>query len=210
VRATNLHGCTIELGEKVVLEITILEFLAGVVAGTISGLLIVKRMGQNTPMPRTTVSHKIAGTKAKAALKQAKTRGARPRSVRRLRPSVLPTEIVNVEPIVATLAVSVSSCPTCGLQAPDALMAEHFLGSPSHENGSPEPDVMIVEDAIFDRSRSSEEDAKSSVRNLLQMLVPPRAFGRRHQHRTVNPLSHLVQTVAEARGSVVRPLGGPK
>jgi hypothetical protein len=192
------------------LEITILEFLAGVVAGTVSGLLIVKRMRRNAPLPSTTVSRRIGRTKPRAALKQAKTRVARPRSVKWLRPSVLPTEIVNVEPTVATLAVNVSSCPTCGLQAPDALMAEHFLGSPSHENGSPEPEVMIVEDAIFDRSLSSEEDAKSSLRNLLQMLVPPRAFGRRHQHRTVNPLSHLVQTVAEARGSVVRPLGGPK
>src|SRR6267143_2069707 len=189
------------------LEITILEFLVGVVAGTVSGLLIVKRMRRNAPLPSTTVSRRIARAKPRAALKQAKTRVARPRSVKRLRPSVLPTEIVNVKPTVATLAVNVSSCPTCGLQAPDALMAEHFLGSPSHENGSPEPEVMIVEDAIFDRSLSSEEDAKSSLRNLLQMLVPPRAFGRRHQHRTVNPLSHLVQTVAEARGSVVRPVG---
>jgi len=192
------------------LEITILEFLAGAVAGTISGLLIVKRMGRNTRVPRTTGSRKSAGTKAKAALKQAKTRGARRRSVRRLRPSVLPTEIVNLEPTVATLAVNVSSCPTCGLQAPDALMAEHFLGSPSHENGAPEPEVTVVEDAIFDRSRSSEEDAKSSLRSLLQMLVPPRAFGRRHLERTVNPLSRLVKTVAEAQGSVVRPLRGPK
>jgi hypothetical protein len=192
------------------LEITILEFLAGVVAGTVSGLLIVKRMRRNAPLPSTTVSRRIGRTKPRAALKQAKTRVARPRSVKRLRPSVLPTEIVNVESTVATLAVNVSSCPTCGLQAPDALMAEHFLGSPSHENGAPDLEVRAVEDAIFDRSRSSEEDAKSSLRNLLQMLVPPRAFGRRHQHRTVNPLSHLVQTVAEARGSVVRPLGGPK
>ena len=192
------------------MEITILEFLAGVVAGTISGFLIVKRMGRNTPVPRTTVSRKIAGTKARAALKQARTRGARPRSVRRLRPSPLRTEIVNVEQTGATMAVSVSSCPTCGLQAPDSLMAEHFLGSPSHENGNPEPEIATVEDAILDKSLSSEEDAKNSLRNLLQMLVPPRAFGRRHQNRTVNPLSHLVQTVAEARGSVVRPLNGPK
>ena len=192
------------------MEITILEFLAGVVAGTISGLLIVKRMGRNTRVPRTTVSRKSAGTKAKAALKQAKTRGARRRSVKRLRPSVLLTEIVNVEPTVATLAVNVSSCPTCGLQAPDALMAEHFLGSPSHENGSPELEATIVEDATFDRPRSSEEDARSSLRSLLQMLVPPRAFGRRHLGRTVNPLSRLVHTVAQAQGSVVRPLRGPK
>ena len=89
-------------------------------------------------------------------------------------------------------------------------MAEHFLGSPSHENGVPEPEVTMVENAIFDVSQASEEDSKSSLRHLLQMLVPPRAFGRRHQGRTVNPLSSLVQTVDDARGSLVRPLKGPK
>jgi hypothetical protein len=191
------------------LEITIIEFLAGVVAGTISGLLIVKRMGRNTPLPRTTVSRKIARTKPRSGLKP-KTRGTRPRSVRHIRPAVQPSDTLVIEPTVTALAVSISSCPTCGLQAPGALMAEHFLGSPSHENGSTEPEVTVAEDAIFDMSRSSEEDAKSSLRSLLQMLVPPRAFGRRHQDRTVNPLSRLIQTVADAQGSVVRPLRGPK
>ncbi len=192
------------------MEITILEFLAGVVAGTISGLLIVKRMGRNTPLSRTTVSHKIARTKPRSGLKQSKTRGTRPRSVRHMRPAASPIDTLTIKPTVTALAVSVSSCPTCGLQAPEALMAEHFLGSPSHENGSQEPEVTIVEDAIFDVSHTSEEDAKSSLRHLLQMLVPPRAFGRRHQGRTVNPLSGLIQTVADAHGSVVRPLRGPK
>jgi hypothetical protein len=192
------------------LEITILEFLAGAVAGIISGLLIVKRMGRNTPLPRTTVSRKITRTKPRSGLKQVKTRGTRPRSVRRIRPLVQPTDTLTIEPTVTALAVSISSCPTCGLQAPETLMAEHFLGSPSHENGSPEPEVTLVEDAIFDVSRASDEDAKSSLRHLLQMLVPPRAFGRRHQGRTVNPLSSLIQSVAEAQGSVVRPLRGPR
>jgi hypothetical protein len=192
------------------LEITILEFLAGAVAGTISSLLIVRRMRRNTPLPRTAVSDKITRTKPRSGLKQAKSRGTRKRSVRHIRPAVQPSDTLTIKPTVTALAVKVSSCPTCGLQAPETLMAEHFLGSPSHENGSPEPEVTMVEDAIFDTSHASEEDAKSSLRNLLQILVPPRAFGRRHQGRTVNPLSSLVQTVADARGSVVRPLKGPK
>ena len=183
------------------LEITILEFLAGVVAGTVSGLLIVKRMRRSNPLPRTTSSRKVAKTKARAPLRQAKTRSARSRSIRRLRRPAQPTETVGVEPTVTPLAVNVSSCPTCGLQAPDALMAEHFFGSPSHEKGSPEPKTAIVETAMFDQSHASEEDAKSSLRSLLQMLVPPRAFGRRHQERTVNPLSRLAQSVADAQGS---------
>ena len=193
------------------LEITIIEFLVGVAAGTVSGLLLVKRMGRNTPMPRTTASRKIAKTKTRA-LKQGKIRSAKPRSLHRLRRPAQPTETVSVEPTVTALAANISSCPMCGLQAPDALMAEHFLGSPSHEKGTPEPVMATVENPIFDDSRtlSSEEDAKSSVRSLLQMLVPPRAFGRRHQQRTINPLSHLVQTMADAHSSVVRPLRGPK
>ena len=193
------------------MEITIIEFLVGVVAGTVSGLLIVKRTGWNAPLPRTAVSRKIARAKPRT-LKQAKTRSTRSRSIRRLRPSVQPTETVSIEPTITALAVNISSCPTCGLQAPDALMAEHFLGSPSHENGSADPDVTVTEDATFDNSGAlpSDEDAKSSLRHLLQMLVPPRAFGRRHQDRTVNPLSRLIQTVADAQSSVVRPLRGPK
>jgi hypothetical protein len=192
------------------LEITIVEFLAGVIAGTISGLLIVKRMGRNTPLPKATISRKIVRTKSRAGLKQAKIRGTKPRSVRRMRPAVQSGETLKVEPTFTTLAINISSCPTCGLQAPEALMAEHFLGSPSHENGPQEPEVTIAEEAIFDVSHASDEDAKTSLRHLLQMLVPPRAFGRRHQGRTVNPLSRLVESVADVQGSVVRPLRGPK
>jgi hypothetical protein len=194
------------------LEITIIEFLFGIVAGTVSGLLIVKRMGQKTPTPRTTISRKLARTKSRASPKHAKPRSARTRSIHRIRRLAQPSETVSVEPTVTALAVNISSCPTCGLQAPDALMAEHFLGSPSHENGTPEPAVTTVENALFDQSQalSDEEDAKSSVRSLLQMLVPPRAFGRRHQQRTVNPLSRLVRTIEDAQSALVQPLKGPK
>lgn len=194
------------------MEVTIIEFLLGIIAGTLSGLLIVKRMGQKTPISRTAGSRRPARTKSRATLKQAKTRGTRPSAIRRLRPRAKPVETVSVEPTVTALAVNISSCPTCGLQAPDALMAEHFLGSPSHESGTPEPELAMVENAIFDESQplSAEEEAKNSVRSLLQMLVPPRAFGRRHQQRTVNPLSRLVQTIGEAQSALVQPLKGPR
>ena len=194
------------------LEITIIEFLLGIVAGTVSGLLIVKRMGHNTPILRTTGSRKPVRTKPRATLKQSKTRSVRSRSMRRLRPLVRPSETASVEPTATALAVNISSCPTCGLQAPDPLMAEHFLGSPSHENGTPEPAMALVENGTFDESQrlSTEEEAKNSVRSLLQMLVPPRAFGRRHQQRTVNPLSRLVKTIGDAQSSLVQPLKGPK
>jgi hypothetical protein len=194
------------------LEVTIIEFLVGVAAGTLSGLLIVKRMGRNTSLPRTTSSRKIVRTKSRAALKQTKSRGARRRSLRRLRPLAKPTETVGVQPTITPIAVNISSCPTCGLQAPDALLAEHFLGSPSHEKGTPEPVMTAVESAVFDKPQSvhAEEDENRSVRSLLQMLVPPRAFGRRHQQRTFNPLSRLVRTIEDAQSALVQPLKGPK
>jgi hypothetical protein len=40
---------------------------------------------------------------------------------------------------------------------------------------------------------AEKEDSRQSVRNLLQMLVPPRAFGRRHAHRSMGPISSIVK-----------------
>jgi hypothetical protein len=194
------------------LEIIIIQFLLGAVAGTVSSLLIVKRRDHSTPLQNTTSHRKLARTRTRATLKQAKTRRSRSRSPRRLRPLVQATETVGIKPNPVMSVVNVSSCPACGLQAPEALMAEHFLGSPSHENGTPEPARTMIENRVIDKrqSLSSEEDAKSSLRSLLQMLVPPRAFGRRHQQRTVNPLSQLVQTIDQAQSALVQPLKGPK
>jgi hypothetical protein len=72
------------------------------------------------------------------------------------------------------------------------LLAEHFLGSPSHKNGPPKiVKADIVEVEISEEAK--EEDSKQSMRNLLQMLVPPRAFGRRHAHRSMGPISSIVK-----------------
>jgi len=74
-------------------------------------------------------------------------------------------------------------------------MTEHFLGSPTHESYhvqlEPTPKRAEEEPA----TASAEDDSRESLRSLLAMLVPPRAFGRRHQQRTVNPLSQIVQTI---------------
>jgi hypothetical protein len=42
---------------------------------------------------------------------------------------------------------------------------------------------------------AKEEDSRQSVRNLLQMLIPPRAFGRRHAHRSMGPIYSIVKDV---------------
>ena len=101
--------------------------------------------------------------------------------------------ILPSQPPSATIPIATfDSCPSCGLQAPGSLLAEHFLGSPSHRNGPPKvvkADPVEIE-AI---EEAEEEDSKQSVRNLLQMLVPPRAFGRRHAHRSASQASSIVK-----------------
>jgi hypothetical protein len=78
-------------------------------------------------------------------------------------------------------------------------MAEHFLGSPSHRIGPPE--IVKVDPAeIKVAEESDEEESKQSVRNLLQMLVPPRAFGRRHAHRSMGPISSIVKDFGPPHG----------
>jgi hypothetical protein len=94
--------------------------------------------------------------------------------------------------IPAMATVSFDTCPSCGLQAPGSLLAEHFMGSPSHRNGPPK--IVTVDPVAAEAvEEAKEEDSKQSVRNLLQMLVPPRAFGRRHAHRSIGPISSIVR-----------------
>lgn len=69
-----------------------------------------------------------------------------------------------------------------------------------------------IEESISEVSGGTvemEEDPRRSLRNLLQMLVPPRAFGHRHQQRTVNPLSGLVRTLEVSQSALVHPLKDP-
>jgi len=107
-------------------------------------------------------------------------------------------------PVIASATtVSFDTCPSCGLQAPGSLLTEHFLGSPSHRNGLPkivEADPVEVEAAV----EAEEENSRQSVRNLLQMLVPPRAFGRRHAHRSVSPISPILENLGPAPGRTRR------
>src|SRR5205814_8258429 len=117
-----------------------------------------------------------------------------------------PITVTSDTPIVAALVhEAVPSCPTCGLQAPEALLMEHFQASPSHEQGAPQLPIIIDAQVPAESNLvSSEEDYRNSMRNLLQMFVPPRAFGLRHQHRIVNPLSHLIQTLDVSRRCLSR------
>jgi len=122
---------------------------------------------------------------------------------------VQPVAVTSDPPmLLAVVQDAVPSCPTCGLQAPQDLMMEHFQASPFHELGTSEPQPTTMDSDVQAESTlvSSEEDSRNSMRNLLQMLVPPRAFGRRHQHRTVNPLSQVIHTLEESRSGLIHPL----
>jgi hypothetical protein len=178
----------------------IFEFLGGLFGGALAGLTIVLRTRHPPPKtipmlavrkPRSASSVRRRRTSAFAE-KGSRTISLRNRKKARTKAPVVAVETSQAPTIVPPVAVSFETCPSCGLQAPGSLLAEHFLGSPSHKNGLPEiAKADIVEVAA--RAEAKEEDTKQSVRNLLQMLVPPRAFGRRHAHRTMGPISSIVK-----------------
>ncbi len=182
----------------------IFGFLQGV-AGAISGLLPVRLSGKKTASHKTVSSRRRLASRPRVSRKQNKTRRVRSRTKhgRRLRTEPGPIETVTDNSIVASVSqTAVYSCPACGLQAPKSLMIEHLLGSPSHKHGpaKPEPtaDRAVEKDPA---SIESDEDSRDSVRNLLQILLPPRAFGRRREQKTVNPISDLVQIPDSRDGS---------
>lgn len=190
------------------MEMIIIEFLLGLMAGTGSGLVILKRSGSATLALKPDGVVKTTPLKSRAASRQ--TTRARKVAHRRLnrgqarRATRSSSVVAHASGQESAPQATVLSCPSCGLQAPEGLMAEHFLGSPSHENNTPEilPTVSTVDAKTA--SALSEEDSRDSLRNLLQMLVPPRAFGRRHEHRGVNPLANLVQSIDGSRNSTVQ------
>jgi len=144
-------------------------------------------------MPASTRSSRRRKT-ARVAKDQGHLSSAKPR--RRTKAKMSEPMVAPPPPSVSpTTTVSLEACPSCGLQAPGALLAEHFMGSPSHRNGPPKIAESEAAD-VREEIDGSEDDSKQSVRSLLQMLVPPRAFGRRHAHRTVSPLTAIVKDLS--------------
>ena len=179
----------------------IFEFLGGLLGGALAGLTIVLRTRH--PSPKTMPMLAIRKPKSASSVHHRRTppptksgRGpitfARTRRKTKTKTPDATVESNQTPNIAAATAVVFDTCPSCGLQAPGSLLAEHFLGSPSHKNGPPKivkADIVEVEAS----EEAEEEDSKQSVRNLLQMLVPPRAFGRRHAHRSMGPISSIVK-----------------
>lgn len=181
--------------------------MAGIMAGTVAGLLIVRRKASGKKNRSRTVTIKTrplsVGNRYHVVAKPSKTRGNRQKvssrlSHARLMPAAFIPQATTAAPIIAVVAPSFSSCPACGLEAPEVLMEEHFVQSPSHKAGpvpSLPPVVRVPASSTLSPEFGEGEEQKLSFRNLLQLLVPPRAFGHRHQQRTVNPLSRMVQAI---------------
>ena len=181
------------------MEPIILDFAIGIAIGTISELLFLKRSARrdrlHKPVQGTRpANHPRRVPRSTKTLTASLATIARPLSESKVR---VDAESTPVKSTVAYSEPPQSSCPTCGLRAPEKLMAEHLLGSPLHRKKPPAPLVPSLPPSTSSRriSPSLEEDSRESMRNLLQMLVPPRAFGRRHGQRTANPLGQLVQTL---------------
>jgi hypothetical protein len=163
----------------------ILGFLQGV-TGTISGHLARGRDGKKTAPSKIVRGRKRSAVRTRTGRKL-KTPRVRSRTGRKANPrkKLKPVPTVLENPIPApTAKTTVYSCPACGLEADKALMLEHLLGSPLHQPGRVQPEQMDrrVEDPL---TVTREEDSSDSLRHLLQILLPPRPFGRRHEQKTV-------------------------
>ena len=187
----------------------IFEVLGSLLAGAMVWLTVLRRPKNASPMAMPVLAVQRTRTisanhrRRSAPSKKVKSRVASPGSLgqkRRTRtkatePTVRSAPVSTVE---ASPATTLDTCPSCGLQAPDKLLAEHFLGSPSHRNG-PEKTVAVDPSPNETSTELREDESKQSVRNLLQILVPPRAFGLRHAHRSVSPIPSVVQDLGSGR-----------
>jgi hypothetical protein len=170
-------------------------FLRGV-TGTISGLLPTKRSGRKTASRNTGSArkHQAGRVRADRKLRPKKTQRVGSGTGRKghFRKVLKPFETTTDNSHLAWASRTVIySCPACGLEAPETSMVEHLRGSPIHQRGR-----AALEQTTHPRvdeqpaGVAHEEDSRDSLRSLLQILLPPRAFGRRHQQKTANLSPH--------------------
>lgn len=181
----------------------ILEFFGGVIGGAFLSILILKNSSHKRTQPRKSRTVKVLSPRKSttASLIRGEREQRRPEArVSGVTPLTLQKEPSAERPMLEA-RTSFLSCPSCGLEAPESLMTEHFMGSPSHKYAPVKPQTVAAGLIEGDSSarKISADDSSDSVRHLLQMLVPPRAFGRRHNQRVINPLSNLVHTAGPRR-----------
>ncbi len=184
------------------LDPTILQFLAGAIGG-IGVSVASSRKTKGKPRGRRT--RRKGGSRVQRRTRQSKGRTSALASIepekvvadvvyqaqraelQPIRASFGPTpdlsstanEKTSVGDAVRGKAASISVCPSCGLEGSSSLLSEHFLSSPSHPLGKKEQPLQnhLGENKA---AQGLEEHHTGLIRNLLSVLVPPRAFGRRH------------------------------
>jgi hypothetical protein len=162
-------------------------FLQGV-TGAITGRLPGGHDEKKTAPHKTTRAGKRSGARTRTT-KRMKVRRVGSRTSRNtdVRRKLKPTRLITDRPkLVPAAQTTVYTCPTCGLQATKAFMLEHLLGSPLHQPGRVQQEQ--ARDQKAEEAQPTvprEEDSSDSLRNLLQILLPPRPFGRRHEQRAV-------------------------
>ena len=184
------------------------KFLGREVGSTLAGLMVALRIrhpaSKTMPMLAIRKPRPASSTRRRRNSARPKRRRNKIGLAEKIRKPKMKTHRAAPEPsqipdIPAATVASFDTCPSCGLQAPESLLAEHFLGSPSHKDGPPK--IVKVETVKTEGSDDAkEEDSTQSVRNLLQMLVPPRAFGHRHAHRSMGPISSIVKDLGPSHG----------
>lgn len=196
------------------MEAAIVQSLMGILGGTIAALLAGQRKG-SSKSPRAVRAggkrNPSSATRTRTMTRPMRLKAAPPRCKKNAKPrspgSVSLPQVEASSSSLSAYSKAISTCPSCGLEAPDALMAEHFSGSPSHREGK-----KIREGAddagpeITCKRDTDDDDPRRTLRNLLQMLVPPRAFGHRHLDKRENPISRIVHELDPIQKRLIEPL----
>src|SRR5207244_9196919 len=97
------------------------------------------------------------------------TRRSRKAKIKTPRATPTPTQTPDIP---AAALAPFDTWPSCGLQAPESLLAEHFMGSPSHKNGPPK---IVGADPVEAKAvaEAKEENSRTSLRYIYEMLIPP-------------------------------------
>lgn len=200
------------------MEATIVQFLMGILGGTIAGLFAVQRKVSTESLRATrtagnTNPSSVKRTRTMTRPKRLKAAPLRRKKTTKPRSSAL-VSLPQVEASSSSLSAyskAISTCPSCGLEAPDALIAEHFSGSPSHREGKKirEGADDASPEITCKRDTDDDDDPRRTLRNLLQMLVPPRAFGHRHLEKRENPISRIVHELDPIQKRLIEPLTTP-
>jgi hypothetical protein len=189
------------------------EFVSGLRAGAMAMLTVFRKPKNPSPqampvlgaMPVLAIMKTRSATYRSRRKSSSSTKGKtkippKSRGKTRSKRTSQTLESSQISSLTVKATPALDTCPSCGLQAPATLLDEHFLGSPSHRNG-PEKITSVDSPLIDTGIEAKEEDSKQSVRDLLQILVPPRAFGLRHAHRLVSPISSVVHELGPQRRS---------